>query len=152
VPVFGLWAALAGARSAAQDLDGVAIDTTTQRVLRASPESAIAGSGKLLLAEHVTVAPLGNAPGAATWRTAGMQKFGLPNLQLRGALGEPTLLLVEIGQQLLDGLLRANHGRQQPLAELEIASELTVQGATAAHLEYVAGSDPLLDVSLPVAR
>lgn len=154
VPVFGLWGALAGARSAAQDLDGVAIDTTTHRVLRAEPESVIAGSGKVVLAEHVTIAPLGNPSGAATWRTAGLQKFGLPNLQLRGVLpgsGDPGLLLVETGQQLLDALLRANHGREQPLAELEIGSELTVSGATAAHLEYVAGADPLLDVSLVTA-
>ena len=151
VPVFGLWAALAGAHSAAQELDGVAIDSTTHRVLRADLESPIAGDGRLQLAEHVTVCPLANSAGAATWRTLGMQKFGLPNLQLRGALGDPTLLLVEIGQRLLDALLRANHGREEPLAELEVGSELTVRGATAVHLQYLAGADPLLDVSLPAA-
>jgi hypothetical protein len=159
VPVLGLWAAIAAARSAALDLKGALFDAAAVRLTTISSyQQSIAGRGVLIAADHVAVSSVSGG-GLYRWHTSGMPKFGLPDLELLDAppgadLG-PTL--VAVAQLLLDGLLTVNHGRDQPLAELAISHDLGLQvpgGPATVSLAYAPAKPPMphaIEVILPRA-
>jgi hypothetical protein len=70
-----------------------------------------------------------------------MAKFSLPEVELADApAGRDFGLHLELlAQQLLDRLLTANHGREQPVAELSLPPEVTLvlpAGATPVRLFF----------------
>jgi len=89
VPMLGLWAAVAAGRSAALSLKGALFDAVAVRLTSiASYQQPIPGMGVLRAADHLAVGSSG-AGGPVSWRTAGMPKFGLPDLELLDAPAEP---------------------------------------------------------------
>jgi hypothetical protein len=130
VPMFGLWAAIAAARSAAIELSGALFDSPAVRLTPIdSYDQRIAGDGALRVGEHVAFPADPDPSGLIRWHTTGMSKFGLPEVVLpapRGADHGP--LLRALAQHLLDTLLRANHGRLEALTELVVPGELSLPG------------------------
>lgn len=131
VPMFGLWAALAAGRSAAMDLGGVMFDSVAVSLAPiAAQEERIAGGGTLRVAEHTGFHSAPAQAHAERWLTAGMAKFGLPEIEVLGPTGPPghmAAILEALGQHLLDSVLAANHGRPSPIEELELPPDLTLQ-------------------------
>jgi hypothetical protein len=123
VLMLGLWAAIAVGRSAALELEGALFDATAGRLAPlASYGQRLDGGGVLRVVDHVDLPAEADPDRAGRWRTRRMAKFGLPEVELAEA---PTgldfrLHLELLAQQLLDRLLTANHGREQPVAELSL--------------------------------
>ena len=140
VPRFGLWAALAGARAGAEALAGVGYDPARMAVIPLG-SAALPGDGVVRVREHVAFR-LGGEPGGPGWITsAGMSKFGLPDLRVGFPAGFPPPLemLADIAQQLIDSVLRANHGRAECISELEFGPAVVAAGVPLA-LRYTAES------------
>src|ERR1700694_1590968 len=159
VPMLGLGAAIAPGRSAAQGLKGALFDAVAVRLTSiATYEQPLPGNGVLRAADHLAVG-WSSAGGLVRWHTTGMPKFGLPDLELLEApAGVDLRPLVEaVAQQLIDALLTANHGRDEPVALLSVGPELTPLLATGqAHVRlfYSAGQGqlpPAVEVLLPRA-
>jgi len=159
VPMLGLWAAVAAGRSAALSLKGALFDAVAVRLTSiASYQQPIAGMGVLRAADHLAVGSSG-AGGPVSWRTAGMPKFGLPDLELLDAPAglNPRPLLEAVAQQLLDALLTANHGREEPIDQLALGPGLSLPlpgGPAEVRLLYLAGQGqrpPVIEVLLPGA-
>jgi len=125
VPMFGLWAAIAAARSAALELHGALFDSPAVRLTPvASYEQGIPGDGVLRVADHVAFPADPDPSGLIRWHTTGMSKFGLPEIVVPAAPGsDQGPFLVAIAQHLLDCLLPANHGRPETLTELVVAAD-----------------------------
>jgi len=142
VPMLGLWAAIAAGRSAALELGGALFDATAGRLTPlASYRQRIAGDGVLRVADHAALPAEADPARAGVWRTRGMAKFSLPEVELADApAGRDFGLHLELlAQQLLDRLLTANHGREQPVAELSLPPEVTLvlpAGATPVRLFF----------------
>ena len=158
VPMFGLWAAVAAGRSAALDLKGALFDAVAVRLTSiASYEQPLPGTGVLRAADHLAVGWTGG-PGRVRWHTTGMPKFGLADLELLDAPPGIDLgpLLQSVAQQLIDSLLIANHGREEPVDELSVGPELTPilpTGQAHIRLFYSPGQGqlpPAVEVLLPV--
>jgi len=130
VPMFGLWAAIAAARSAAGELGGALFDSPAVRMTPvASYEEGIAGDGALRVGDHVAFPADPDPSGLVRWHTTGMSKFGLPEVVIPARPGpDHGPLLRALAQHLLDTLLRANHGRLEALTELAVPAELTLPG------------------------
>lgn len=126
VPRLGLWAARAGALAAASALEGVAYDPARMALLTPS-SGRLPGHGVIEVQDHVSIR-VSSEPGTSGWvRTAGMSKFGLPDLRagFPAGLEPPRRMLADCSQQLIDALLRANHGRQECVTELDFGPHLT---------------------------
>jgi hypothetical protein len=158
VPMLGLWAAIAAGRSAAIDLKGALFDAVAVRLTSIpSYEQPIAGKGVLNAGDHLAFGSATNAAGLARWHTTGMSKFGFPDLELLEAPVGVDLrpVLEAVAQQLLDSLLRANHGRDEPLNQLSLDPELHLLlpgGPPAVRLFYSAAQGqmpPAIEVLLP---
>jgi hypothetical protein len=137
VPMFGLWAAIAAARSAALELSGALFDSPAVRMTPvASYEQGIAGDGVLRVADHVAFPADPDPSGLVRWHTTGMSKFGLPEIVVPAHPGpDHGPLLQALAQHVLDSLLRANHERPEPLTELLLPADLSLPGSeAAAHL------------------
>jgi hypothetical protein len=157
VPMFGLWAAIAAGRSAAQDLKGALFDAVAVRLTSiATYEQPLPGSGVLRAADHLAVG--WTSPGGLVrWHTTGMPKFGLPDLELLEAPAGVDLrpLLEAVAQQLIDTLLIANHDRAEPVDQLSVGPELTPllpTGQAQVRLFYSPGQGqlpPAVEVLLP---
>lgn len=138
VPMFGLWVAIAAGRSAALELKGALFDAPAVRLTAiASYELAIPGNGALRVDDHVAFPSDPDPSGFIRWHTTGMGKFGLPELVLPAEPGQDLgPALRALAQQIVDSLLRANHGRPQPLTELVLAPEANLALSTGpAHLK-----------------
>jgi hypothetical protein len=155
VPVFGLWAAIAAGRSAALELKGALFDAATLRLAPITSYSApIGGRGLLAVGDHVAVSSATDVRGLVRWSTIGMVKFGLPEVEVQDAPGGVELgpLVLALGQRLLDLLLTANHGRQQPVSGLTLDPivQLTLDGRPVRlrifHTPGTAASPGLVDV------
>ena len=132
VPMFGLWVAIAAGRSAALELKGALFDAPAVRLTAiATYELAIPGNGALRVDDHVAFPADPDPSGLIRWHTTGMGKFGLPELVLPAEPGQDLgPALRALAQQVLDSLLRANHGRPQPPTELVLAPEADLSLAT----------------------
>lgn len=127
VPMLGLWAAIAAGRSAAIDLQGALFDAVAVRLTSIrSYDEPLPGRGVLRARDHLVFGAASNSSGLARWHTSGMPKFGFPDLELLDAPAGVDVqpVLEAVAQHLLDSLLRANHGRDQPLSQLSIDPEL----------------------------
>ncbi|MGE3852950.1 MAG: DUF2314 domain-containing protein, partial [Planctomycetota bacterium] len=84
-PRVGFWTAQALARSLATATSGVILDVDCQRIL---PEEAcsrsLPESGEIRITEHTLVITSAQDDGRCWVTTLGMQRFGLPNLEVRG--------------------------------------------------------------------
>jgi hypothetical protein len=159
VPMLGLWAAIAAGRSAALGLKGSLFDAVAVRLTSiASYEQELSGRGVVRAGEHIAVGS--SRPGGVfRWHTTGMTKFGLPDLEvLESPAGVDLVAVLEaVAQQLIDGLLTANHGRAEPLPEVSLSPELSLAvpgGPPAVRLFYSAGQGqvtPAIEVLLPRA-
>ncbi len=149
VPMFGLWAAVAAGRSAALELKGALFDAPAIRLTAiASYQQPIPGDGVLRVADHVAFLADTDPRGFVRWHTTGMAKFGLPEIDIEEA--PPGLDLRPLGQalaqHLLDTLLRANHGREAPVAELVLGPEIALPlagGGTTVRLFLLPGQGAL---------
>ncbi len=155
VPMFGLWAAIASARSAALELSGALFDSPAVRMTPvASYEQGIAGDGVLRVADHVAFPADPDPSGLVRWHTTGMSKFGLPEIVVPAHPGpDHGPLLQALAQHVLDSLLRANHERPEPLTELVVPGELTLHEPPATlrlHLAHSQSGVPTL-VAVPPA-
>jgi hypothetical protein len=128
VPMFGLWAAVAAARSAALELKGALFDSPAVRLTPiASYEHGIPGNGALRVSEHVAFPADPDPSGFIRWHTTGMSKFGLPEIASPAPPGEDNGPLIRaLAQHVLDTLLRANHGRPEPLTQLAIPADVSL--------------------------
>jgi len=148
VPRFGLWTALAGALSAAEALNGVAYDPVRLAVLSLAP-TQLAGDGVVRVREHVAFR-VGGEEGSSGWvTTAGMSKFGLPELRVGFVAGRaaPLEMLSDLAQQAIDAVLRANHQRPECVTEVEFGPAVEA-GGLALELRHTAeaGQKGWLDV------
>jgi hypothetical protein len=145
VPMFGLWVAVAAARSAALELNGALFDAPAVRLTPiASYEQGIPGNGALRVADHCAFTADTGPGGFIRWHTTGMSKFGLPEVAvLETAAGQdPEQLVQALAQHLLDTLLRTNRGLAQPVTELVLAPETTLPlptGAAALKFHFTPG-------------
>jgi hypothetical protein len=132
VPMFGLWVAIAAGRSAALELNGALFDAPAVRLTAiATYERPIPGNGALRVDEHVAFPADPDPSGYIRWHTTGMSKFGLPEVVHPAEPGQDQGALVRaLAQQVLDDLLRANHGRPQPVTELILEPEAHLPLAT----------------------
>lgn len=128
VPMFGLWAAVAAARSAALELKGALFDSPAVRLTPiASYEERIPGNGALRVTDHVAFPVDTDPSGLVRWHTTGMSKFGLPDVVIPAPPGpDQGPLLRALAQHLLDTLLRANHGLPEPLSQLVFPADTTL--------------------------
>jgi hypothetical protein len=158
VPMLGLWAAVAAGRSSAIGLKGALFDAVAVRLTSIpSYEQPLPGTGVLKAGDHLAFGSASNAAGLARWHTTGMPKFGLPDLELLEAPAGVDLqpVLEAVAQQLLDSLLRANHGRDLPVDQLSLGPELNLLlpgGPPAIRLYYSPGQGqarPAIEVLLP---
>ena len=130
VPMLGLWAAIAAGRSAAIELRGALFDAAAGRLTSIpSYQQPLAGGGVLRVADHAAFEVGSESEAAGTVRSRGMRKFGLPEVELAQAAGGRDLVLALelLAQQLLDRLLTANQGREEPVAELSLPPEVTIE-------------------------
>lgn len=145
VPRFGLWAALAGALSSAEALNGVVYDVEAMRMLPVGG-LPIPPKGEVALGDHVAVRALSDARGGNFVATKGMAKLGLPELWLPDAGAAMLPFVTAVAQTLLDATLRAAHEAGAPVSQVGV-DVLTV-GATNVRLGYTPGS-PLQVVPVP---
>jgi hypothetical protein len=155
VPMFGLWAAIAAGRSAATDLKGALFDAAAVRLTPVdSYQRGVPGTGVLTVTDHAVFGGATDSRGLVRWSSAGMPKFGLPEVEIQEApagldLGQ---VLRDLAQHLLDQLLTANHGREQPVTELSLGPEISLPlaGGTARfriiHTARQGDLPPIIDV------
>lgn len=129
VPRLGLWTAMAGAMAGAEALNGVAYDPARMALLGLASQ-AIAGDGVVRVREHVAFR-VGADVGGTGWVTsAGMSKFGLPDLRVgfQAGVSPPLDMLTDVAQQVADAVLRTNHGREECVAEVEFGPNVVAAG------------------------
>ncbi|MDQ6919531.1 MAG: hypothetical protein M3Z98_09255 [Candidatus Dormibacteraeota bacterium] len=132
VPMFGLWAAIAAARSAALELSGALFDAPAVRLTEiASYQQGLPRTGVLNVTDHVAFPADSDPSGLIRWHTTGMNKFGLPEIVIPAPAGvDQGSPLRALAQHLLDSLLRANHGRPELLTELVVPADPSLPQAT----------------------
>lgn len=131
-PRAGMWSALASALGIAEMLDGVVFDPDALRIIdRAAAATWFTPMGLVSAARHVIV-PFSVGEGGMGWMTTrGMQKFGLPDLQLNDVppnLDSLSVLLNAVAQHLIDHGFKAaleNHGE---IGELLLDDEVMIDG------------------------
>jgi uncharacterized protein YegJ (DUF2314 family) len=89
-PRAGLWAATAAAHGIASALDGIVFDPVLMNLvpserLSESLLESMSDGGRLLPVDHILVLFSVDERGAGWMTTKGMEKFGLPNLEVRQA-------------------------------------------------------------------
>jgi hypothetical protein len=128
VPMFGLWAAVAAARSAALELKGALFDSPAVRLTPiASYEHGIPGNGALRVSEHVAFPAEPDPSGFIRWHSTGMSKFGLPEIAIPAPPGQDHGPLIRLlAQHVLDTLLRANQGRPELLTKLALPADISL--------------------------
>ncbi len=130
-PPFGLFAARTLARGLADASDGVVLEPYAPRVLPiAKHEERIPDDGRVDVASHV-VCPMSTAEDGSVWLTTiGMQKFGLPNFEIRGIppnLSEALVLANAVAQHVLDRVFeQAEAAGDEPLERATLPAELRI--------------------------
>lgn len=130
-PRCGLWGGLAAARALANAFDGVVVDTAFPRFLPVkSYQDDLAAKGRIAIARHICVPFSVDHRGKGWMTTTGMQKFGLPNLEVHDVppdLSSGLLPVVNaIAQNLTDRVLRLAVEEGAPPRKLSVEPELRV--------------------------
>ena len=130
-PRAGYWATLCAARAVAAALGGVILDPS-QRRIRPLDEAheAPPRDARLVVSRHILVPTSRGDAGGAWMTTLGMDRFGLPNLEM---LGVPEHL-TRAANQMLNGVAQALIEGQEAHAQIEAPMELDVLELHAPHL------------------
>lgn len=157
-PRLGLWSALALALAVAAQLDGVIFDPDALRIL--NRKSAIGWFNELALiaaSQHIVVPfSTGHGNGLGLMTTRGMEKFGLPDLELRDVplgLDKLAVMMTAVAQFLVESVLRTAVERKAEIASVVVPAEISIDRALfhRAHgsfAELDADSSPLVHVGL----
>ncbi len=130
-PRAGMWGALSAALGIAEMLDGVIFDPDTLRIVDRSAAAGWFGQmGVVAAAQHIIV-PFSVGDSGLGWMTTrGLQKFGLPDLQLNEMppnLDRLSVLLNSVAQYLIDSGFRAALERHGEIDSLEVDSEVAIE-------------------------
>ena len=129
-PRAGMWSALSAALGNAEMLDGVIFDPDALRIIdRPAAASWFSPMGIVSAARHIIV-PFSVGDSGVGWMTTrGLQKFGLPDLQLTEVppnLDGLSLLLNAVAQHLIDQGFRAALESHGEIVELELQDEVVI--------------------------
>jgi uncharacterized protein YegJ (DUF2314 family) len=130
-PLLHLWAAEVVARAVAVKVEGLVLDPIMPRVIPiARPPAPPPGDGRVAIAKQIIV-PMSTSDDGALWMTTtGMQRFGLPNLEMRAVppgLGKEVLPLMNgVAQRLLHEVLAQASAKDDPAEELVLPRVLEV--------------------------
>lgn len=130
-PQFGLIAALAVARALATELKGVILDPQCGRILRIDTyDEHLPENPWLPLSKQIVVPHSVDQRGVGWMTTVGMDKYGLPNLEVRDLppnVGEDFVPIVcGVAQRLIWEVFRKNKDTREPATSLTIGPELRV--------------------------
>lgn len=129
-PRAGMWSALSAALGIADMLDGVIFDPDALRIIdRTAAPRWFTPMGLVSAARHVIV-PFSVGDGGVGWMTTrGLQKFGLPDVQLTEVppnLDRLSILLNAVAQHLIDQGFKAALEKHGEISELELDDEVVV--------------------------
>jgi hypothetical protein len=130
-PWFALHATRGAALGIAAGLGGVVYDAQTSQVLGTTLfEETIPGDGRLELTKQIVIPFSTDARGEGWMTTKGMDKFGLPNLQIKnvppGIAGTLMSAMNGVASRLIDITAREAAGRKEPLTRLRVGPEIRV--------------------------
>lgn len=135
-PRIGLWAALAAALGVREFLQGVVFDPDALRII--DPDKAAkwcSATGEIGVTHHIIV-PFSIGDRGLGWMTTrGLQKFGLPDLELRDVppnLNQISVLMNAVAQFLVEETFRRVAESKGKVDQLTIASEIGVDRALVA--------------------
>jgi uncharacterized protein YegJ (DUF2314 family) len=130
-PRAGMWSALSAALGIAERLDGVVFDPDALRIVDRSAAAGWFGPmGVVAAARHIIVPFSVGESGLGWMTTRGLQKFGLPDLQLTDVppnLDRLSVLLNSVAQYLIDSGFKAALERHGEIDSLEIDSEVDIE-------------------------
>lgn len=135
-PRVGMWAALAAALGVSELLQGAVFDPDALRII--DPEKAarwFSPTGEIGVTKHIIV-PFSIGDRGLGWMTTrGLEKFGLPDLELRDVppnLNQLSVLMNAVGQFLVEETLRKVAESKGKVDQLTIAAEISVDRALVA--------------------
>jgi len=135
-PRIGMWAVLAAALGVSEFLQGVVFDPDALRII--DPDKAgrwFSATGEIGVTHHIIV-PFSIGDRGLGWMTTrGLQKFGLPDLELRDVppnLNQLSVLMNAVAQFLVEETFRSVAESKNKVAQLSIAAEIGVDRALVA--------------------
>ncbi len=125
-PRAGLWCGLAAARTLAARLDGVVFDPALFQLAPLDEnELDLPPDGRIVALEHILIPYSTDERGAGWITTAGLDRFGLPNLEIRDVppslFGRLGYVLNAVAQRLVETMMAAADG---PVPEVAFEREL----------------------------
>jgi len=130
-PRAGMWSALSAALGIAEMLDGVVFDPDALRIVdRSAAPGWFSPMGVVAAARHIIVPFSVGESGLGWMTTRGLQKFGLPDLQLTEMppnLDRLSVLLNSVAQYLIDSGFKAALERHGEIDSLELDSEVAIE-------------------------
>jgi len=130
-PRAGMWSALSAAFGIAEMLDGVVFDPDALRIVdRSAAAGWFSPMGVVAAARHIIVPFSVGESGLGWMTTRGLQKFGLPDLQLLEIppnLERLSVLLNSVAQYLIDSGFKAALERHGEIDALELDSEIGIE-------------------------
>jgi len=129
-PRFGLIAAVAIARALAVHLDGAIFDPQCGKVLRIETYDQALNTAWIPVITQIVVPHSVDSKGQGWMTTVGMEKYGLPNLELRQIppnLGEAIAPVMSgIIQKLVMTVMTERHERTAPIKDLIIGPDIEI--------------------------
>ena len=129
-PRAGMWSALSAALGIAGMLDGVIFDPDALRIVdRSAAAGWFSPMGVVAAARHIIVPFSVGESGLGWMTTRGLQKFGLPDLQLTEVppnLDRLSVLLNSVAQYLIDSGFKAALERHGEIDSLELDAEVAI--------------------------
>ncbi|WP_125206206.1 DUF2314 domain-containing protein [Capsulimonas corticalis] len=130
-PWFGLHSTHAAALGMAHGLNGVVYDAQTSQILPTTLlEESIPGDGRFALTQQIVIPFSANERGEGWMTTKGMEKFGLPNLQIKNVPPGCASVLMNamngVASRLISITARETDGRKEPLKLLKVGPEIRV--------------------------
>ena len=130
-PRAGMWSALSAALGIAEMLDGVIFDPDALRIVdRSAAAGWFSPMGVVAAARHIIVPFSVGESGLGWMTTRGLQKFGLPDLQLTEVppnLDRLSVLLNSVAQYLIDAGFKAALERHGEIDSLELDAEVVIE-------------------------
>lgn len=125
-PRAGLWCGLAAARALALRLDGVVFDPALFHLAPVDENDLeLPTDGRIVALEHILIPYSTDERGVGWITTAGLDRFGLPNLEIRNAppslFGRLGHVLNAVAQRLVETMMAAADG---PVPEVAIERDL----------------------------
>lgn len=129
-PRAGMWSALSAALGIAGMLDGVIFDPDALRMIdRSAAATWFTPMGLVSASRHIIVPFSVGESGLGWMTTRGLQKFGLPDLQMTDIppnLDRASILLSAVAQQLIDSGFKAALETHGEISELQLDDEIVV--------------------------